>query len=116
MNKIVEHAIFAAEIRFINSSNNLNTMEKEEKNKQEFIAANADEQVQQETQKENVDSGQKEEQPKKKNFLKRLVILCVIGVVVGVSAVLIIRHLLADAESAEYVPKQFPIRNGLCYL
>ena len=73
-------------------------MEKEEKNKQEINATNAEEQVQQETQKENVGVDKKKEPSKKKCGLKRVVIFLIIAAVVGVSVALIVRSCQNDDE------------------
>ena len=63
-------------------------MEKEEKSKQEFNAANAKEQQQPEAQNENVATENTEEQPKK-NPISRIVFFLAVAAVVGVAATLI---------------------------
>ena len=67
-------------------------MEKEEKIKQEFNAANAEEQQQQpEAQNENVTTENTEEQPKKNSLCKRIVVFLVVAVLVGVATMLIVK-------------------------
>lgn len=66
-------------------------MEKEKNSKQEFNAANAQEQTQQKTKTEKATVKDTEAQPKKKRRIKRLVIILIIAAVAGVSATLIVK-------------------------
>ena len=66
-------------------------MEKEKNSKQEFNAANAQEQTQQSPKTEKATVMEKEAQPKKKRRIKRLVIFLIIVAIAGVSTTLIVK-------------------------
>lgn len=77
-------------------------MEKEEKSKQELNAKNAEEQLRQETQKENAGTGNAEVQPKKKTHISRIVFFLAVVAVVGVSALLVIKSCHKEEEDYGY--------------
>lgn len=66
-------------------------MEKEKNSKQEFNAANAQEQTQQSPKTEKATVMEKEAQPKKNRRIKRLVIFLIIVAIAGVSTTLIVK-------------------------
>lgn len=66
-------------------------MEKEKNSKQEFNAANAQEQTQQSPKTEKATVMEKEAQPKKKSRIKRLIIFLIIVAIAGVSTTLIVK-------------------------
>lgn len=94
-------------------------MEKEEKNKQEFNAADAKEQQPKKIQNENMAAENTENQPKKQNLISRIVFFFAVVAVVGVSAALIVKSCHKEDEYAyEYgeEPMDGPVfyNNGKC--
>lgn len=93
---------FAALTHFRTIKNH-STMETEEKNNQEFNAANVEEPQQQENKEESVTPEAMPPQPKKRKK-KRFLLFLIVTIIVGVATMILIKY-IRDSNDADYITR-----------